>query len=53
MIDTKQDLTLLKRYQLLLLLAEVRMFDYDITKAIDVIDAEDLAIDYLKLTGDE
>ncbi len=43
------DLTGLKRYELLLLLAEVRMQDYDICRAIDKIDAEDLAMDYLTL----
>ena len=49
MLDNEQDLTKLKRYQLLLLLAEVRMFDYDICEAIDAIYAEELALDYLKL----
>ena len=44
------DLNNLKRYELLLLLAETRMKDYDICRAIDKIDAEDLAMDYLKLT---
>lgn len=53
MLDNEQDLTKLKRYQLLLILAEVKMMEYDINKAIDVIDAEELALDYLKLTGDE
>jgi hypothetical protein len=48
-----QDLNTLKRYELLLLLAEVRMQDYDICRAIDKIDAEELAMDYLKLIEEE
>ena len=36
------DINTLPRYKLLLLLAEVRMLDYDICEAIDKIDEQEL-----------